>query len=116
MRDMATSIIKRGATETLTVTIADNFALSSWGFARAVRIGNIVIVSASGLHPTKNISGDTTCLTIAGVTAKTGVMSIGLGGNNNGLCTVSIFSGGTVKMNFCNANSDTFFELVFATT
>lgn len=108
---MATSIIKNmHGTETVSVTLTNNFALASWGYCHAYMVGKICIVSFSGLYRVTAVDSNTQFGTLS-VTASGSVTSTAQA-NNNDMAILQV-SENKLYVNGMQANINYYGMIVF---
>lgn len=100
--------------EALSVTLKTGFSVESWGYARASKIGKIVILSFSGLISSSTISNDTNLCEIDGIQAFEDMIGI-IRSNDSGAngMIMSIKNSNIIKINKVSANAMCFGELIF---
>lgn len=108
---MATSIIKNmHGTETVSVTLTNNFALASWGYCRAYMVGKICIVTFSGLYRATAVDSNTQFGTLS-VTAS-GSVTATAQANNNDMAILQV-GGNKLYVNGMQANINYYGMIVF---
>lgn len=106
-----TSLNSKLIPQRLTVTLLSGFSFKSWGHAEAYRVGNIVIVSITGLICSTSISTETPFLTISGLNPVAYIMAVGRCGSTP-MAVAAHANENKIYMNDATANENCFGEIV----
>lgn len=113
LQEQVTSLNSKLAPLQLTVTLQSGWSLKSWGHATAIKTGNIVVVTISGLISDADTSGDVGFAQITGLSPKDFVLSVGKTDYQAGLITLSAHAGETnLYISNAHANQNNFGQLV----
>lgn len=99
--------------QNLNMTLLSGWSLKSWGQATAIKTGNIVVVSLSGLISNTDVSVDTAFAQIDGLSPTGFVMATGKTNYQSGHIILSAHAGETnIYINSAHANENNYGQLI----